>query len=177
MRFARFLLALVVTAASVSAQGTTSKSASAAIGLTLVSTLNLSKTADMSLGSHFVTDASATTGGPGGVAAAWSGNTDVGTVLKVSFAIPATLVSGTNTIPFQCGISSGVFTGAGTPFTFNPSSANNMPAVTATGGAFGVTLGQSTVAAVDPTNCDVTMSPAPAKGVYAGTVTITVATQ
>jgi len=158
------LLAVAVTPLA----GQTSRSANAPATVTVVPVLTLTNDVGFDFGSHFSSDGTVPSSATN--FASWSGTTNPGNSLSLSFLVPSALAkSGSPSVPFACGTSSAIVQGTATTSAFDPNV--GLPNTGSVGGAgtFSVQLGKGS----GPQACTVNLSGS-ATGTYTGTVTLTV---
>jgi hypothetical protein len=163
----RSLALLALLASPLAAQ---TQAVPASITATILASLSLSKTSDMtfppSLASAGLVSSNLT--------AIWTGATEAGNAVSVSFSLPTVLTkSGGATIPFTCGATSAALLGMGADNFFNPNT--GIPSATqGAAGTFTVQLSKpqgNNTGAADRCEVDLTGK---LKGSYTGTVTLTV---
>ncbi len=169
--FTRFIAAaaLMVLAVTPLVGQASSRSADASASVTITPVLTLTKTVDLSFGSHFASDGLVPSSGP----ARWDGSSDVGSHLSASFVLPTSLArigNGDPGVPITFGNESALFGTTGTSLFFNPASGLADFGPVASSGTYFVELGIGS-AASQAASVNLTGH---RPGVYQGVITLTI---
>jgi|SRR5690242_10557374 len=177
----RLILALLLVVFATTGLAAQTQSSSASVSVQTLTSITLSKIADLSFGSKFAGSRYGSDGQPNG-AAVWSGTVAGGSAISVSFSIPASLSDGaSHTVPFSCGTSSADVSGGGqTNIGFDPNAGvSRYPATgSLNGSGFTISVGNNGGGTPgDPNNpngCTVDLTSAPGNDSFSGTITTTV---
>jgi len=167
-KFLATVLLLLIAAVPLVGQAS-SRSADASASVTITPVLTLTKTVDLSFGSHFALDGIVASTAP----ARWEGSSDVGSHLSASFVLPSTLArvgNGDPGVPISFGNESALFGTTGTSLFFNPNTGLADFGPVASSGTYFVELGLGS-AASQAASVNLTGH---RPGTYSGVITLTI---